>query len=149
MIETSQSPAAEPLSDEELSAKLAFFLWNGPPDRELLDLAASGSLRQQLTAQTARLIEDPKFSRFVTEFANQWLSLEKFDLLEPDRQRFPRLTRDVRAELRHEPARFLEYLIHNNLPIKNLILSDFVLASRSRLLRSRLTDKLGFCLRTD
>ena len=129
LIETSQSPAAEPLSDEELSAKLAFFLWNGPPDRELLDLAASGSLRQQLTAQTARLIEDPKFSRFVTEFANQWLSLEKFDLLEPDRQRFPRLTRDVRAELRHEPARFLEYLIHNNLPIKNLILSDFVLAN--------------------
>ena len=27
----------------------------------------------------------------------QWLSLDKFQVLEPDRKRFPKLTRDTRA----------------------------------------------------
>lgn len=129
LIETSQSPAPELVTDYELAAKLSYFLWNGPPDRELLELAAAGKLHEQLPKQTLRLIDDPKSAQFVDEFATQWLSLDKFDTLEPDRQKFPRLTRDTRAELRNEPARYLEYLIRHNLPVKNLIQSDFVIAN--------------------
>ena len=33
LIETSKSPAAEPLDGYELASKLSYFLWNGPPDR--------------------------------------------------------------------------------------------------------------------
>ncbi|MFO0951205.1 MAG: LamG-like jellyroll fold domain-containing protein [Isosphaeraceae bacterium] len=40
---TAASPAAEPLDDFELARSLPYFLWNGPPDRRTLDLAASGS----------------------------------------------------------------------------------------------------------
>ena len=60
-------------------------------------LAASGTLRKQLDAEVERMIADPRFSRFVQEFASQWLSLDKFQVLEPDRKQFPKLTRDTRT----------------------------------------------------
>ena len=76
-----------------------------------------------------RMIDDPRFSRFIGEFTSQWLSLDKFDVLEPDRKQFPKLTRDTRTQLRQEPVQFLQYLIRNNLPVRNLIASDFVVAN--------------------
>ena len=35
LVEKSKSPAAEPLDGYELSSKLSYFLWNGPPDRRI------------------------------------------------------------------------------------------------------------------
>jgi hypothetical protein len=129
LIENSGTPDAEPLDDYELASKLSYFLWNGPPDRETLKLAAAGSLRQRLDAEVARMIDDPRFARFAGEFASQWLALDKFQVLEPDRGRFPKLTRDTRTQLRQEPVQFVQYLIRNNLPARNLIESDFVVAN--------------------
>ena len=97
LIENSSTPEPEPLDDYELASKLSYFLWNGPPDRTTLKLAASGALRKQLDAEVGRMIADPRFSRFASEFASQWLSLDKFEVLEPDRKRFPKLTRDTRT----------------------------------------------------
>src|SRR5262249_42215060 len=42
LIEASKTPDAEPLDNYELASKLSYFLWNGPPDEQLLKLAASG-----------------------------------------------------------------------------------------------------------
>jgi hypothetical protein len=75
------------------------------------------------------MIADPRFERFTYEFAAQWLALDKFSVLEPDRKRFPNLTRDVRGELRREPIEFFQYLVRNNLPARNLIDSDFIVAN--------------------
>lgn len=127
--ESSSTPEAEPLDDYELASKLSYFLWNGPPDDTLLKLAAEGSLHRQLDAEVQRLIADLRFARFTSEFASQWLALEKFAVLEPDRERYPKLTRDVRSQLRREPIEFFEHLIRNNLPARNFIDSDFVLAN--------------------
>ncbi len=77
------------------------------------------------------MIADPRFSRFAHEFTSQWLSLDKFQVLEPDRKRYPKLTRDARAQLKQEPVEFLQYLIRNNLPVRNLIQSDFVVANEA------------------
>ncbi len=129
LIENSPSPAAERITPYELASKLSYFLWNGPPDHELLDSAAIGALPDQLNSKCQRMINDPKFARFIREFTSQWLVLEKFDVLEPDRKRFPRLTRDTRTQLRREPEEFLQHLIRNNLSVRQLIDSDFVLAN--------------------
>jgi hypothetical protein len=129
LIENSKTPDAEPLDDYELASKLSYFLWNGPPDAALLKLAASGELPKKLDAEVSRMVADPRFGRFTSEFATQWLSLDKFAVLEPDRKRFPKLTRDARRELAQEPIRFLEHLMRNNLPARNLIRSDFVMAN--------------------
>ncbi len=129
LIETSPTPEAEPLDDPELASKLSYFLWNGPPDDATRTLATNGQLRPHLDAEATRMIADPRFERFLSEFTTQWLALDKFQVLEPDRQRFPKLTRDTRTQLRQEPVQFLQYLIRNNLPARNLIESDFVVAN--------------------
>ena len=131
LIETSKTPAAEPLDNYELASKLSYFLWNGPPDATTLKLAASGALPKQLDAEVERMVADPRFGHFTGEFVSQWLALDKFSVLEPDRKRFPKLTRDTRAELRKEPVRFFEHLARNNLPVRNVIVSDFVMANET------------------
>jgi len=129
IVENSGGPEPEPLDDYELASKLSYFLWNGPPDVRLLELAALGRLRESLDAELDRLISDPRFDRFVEEFGSQWLALDKFAVLEPDRKRFPQLTRDARAQLRREPVQFLRHLMRENLSARNLIASDFVVAN--------------------
>lgn len=129
LVERSNTPQPEQITDQELASKLSYFLWNGPPDQRLLQLAAKGTLRAQLRAEVDRMVADPRFSNFTKEFTSQWLNLEKFAVLEPDRGKFPKLTRDVRAQLRQEPIQFFEYLVRNNLPASNLIQSKFVLAN--------------------
>lgn len=131
LLETSATPSPEPLDNFELASKLSYFLWNGPPDRKTLQLASSGLLAKQLDTEVDRMISDKRFSRFVNEFASQWLSLDKFQVLEADRKRYPNLTRDTRTELKQEPVEFVQYLIRNNLPVKNLISSDFVVANET------------------
>lgn len=131
LIETSASPQPEPLDNWELASKLSYFLWNGPPDNRTRQLAASGLLAKQLDTEVNRMIADPRFARFASEFAAQWLSLDKFQVLEADRKRYPKLTRDTRKALELEPVEFVEYLIRNNLSAKNLISSDFILANEA------------------
>lgn len=129
LTETSSTPQAEPLDHYELASKLSYFLWNGPPDRTTLGLAGSGALRTQLRAEVDRMINDARFAQFTREFASQWLSLDKFQVLEPDRARYPKLTRDARTQLKQEPVVFLQHLIRENLPVRNLISSEFVMAN--------------------
>jgi hypothetical protein len=129
IIENSATPKPENLDAYELASKLSYFLWNTGPDHRLLKLAATNKLHQSLDAEIKRMIQNPKFKQFTTEFTSQWLSLDKFDVVEVDRQKYPTLTRDTKTELRKEPVRFLQYLIRHNLPVKNLIQSDFILAN--------------------
>ncbi len=94
-----------------------------------MQLAKDGRLRSELDREVTRLLADPKSSRFLSQFASQWLALDKFQVLEPDRKQFPKLTREVRAQLSEEPIRFVEHLIQQNLPVSHLVQSNFVLAN--------------------
>ena len=62
---------------------------------------------------------------------SQWLSLDKLDVVEVDERRFPKLTPAAKAQLRQEPVEFIEYLIRHNLPLRNLVQSDFIVANES------------------
>lgn len=129
LTENSATPQPEQLTEHELASKLSYFLWNGPPDRTTLGLANTGKLRPQLDSEVTRLLQSPRAELFIREFTNQWLSLDKFAVLEPDRKRFPKLNRDTRSHLKQEPIQFVQYLIRQNLPVRNLIASDFMLAN--------------------
>lgn len=56
-----------------LASRLSYFLWSSMPDAELLRLAESGKLRQDLTAQVDRLLKDKRSDAFVKNFVGQWL----------------------------------------------------------------------------
>ena len=130
LVEKSASPKGEPLDSHELASKLSYFLWNGPPDAKLLEDADSGEpLQKKMDKIVDRMIDNPLFERFVGEFTSQWLALDKFAVLEADRQRYPRLTPHVRGHLSRESAAFLSHLARQNLPARNLIESDFILAN--------------------
>ncbi len=131
LIENSAGPEAEELTDYELASKLSYFLWNAPPDRRLLDLAATNSLHASLDQEVQRLIADPRFRQSMQAFVSQWLSLDKFDVVAIDAKRFPKLTPAAKAQLRQEPVRFVEYLIQHNLPLRNLVQSDFIIANEA------------------
>ncbi|MFL2942316.1 MAG: DUF1592 domain-containing protein [Limisphaerales bacterium] len=129
LIEESTTPKAEPLAEHELASKLSYFLWNTAPDPRLRQLADAGKLRAALDTEITRLIRDERFGQFADEFASQWLSLEKFDVVEMDRNKYPALTRDVRLNLRREPVELLQHLVRENLSARNLVQSDFILAN--------------------
>jgi len=105
--------------------------WNAPPDAELLSQAAAGSLQAGLAAQTDRLIDDPRFEAFAEVFASEWLRLDRFDVLEIDAERFPRLRRHVRPHLREEPARLLAHLMRRNASPRELIVSDTLVVNEA------------------
>ncbi len=128
-IENSSTPEAEQIDSWELASKLSYFLWNTAPDAELLEHAAAETLLPSLDSEIDRMIEDPRFQEFANEFTSQWLSLDKIDVVEVDRKRYPKLTRDTKTALRQEPVQYLQYLIQNNLPVRNLVQSDFIVAN--------------------
>jgi hypothetical protein len=128
IIEDSHGPEPEPLAEHELAAKLAFFLWNSPPDQHLTALAENGTLRQHLHSEIDRMIDHPHFFRFISEFAPQWLNLDRFDVLAVDERRFPHLNRTVRSRLRLEPAETLAHLIRRDRPVTELVHADYILA---------------------
>ncbi|MEZ6051967.1 MAG: DUF1592 domain-containing protein [Planctomycetaceae bacterium] len=129
LIEASSGPEDELLDPYELASKLSYFLWNSAPDDRLLELAATDSLHESLDIEISRMIADSRFQQFIEQFASQWLQLDKFDVVEIDRSRYPTLTRDTRTHLRQESARTLNYLIQQNLPLRHLVQSDLILAN--------------------
>ena len=129
LTEESAGPQAESLSPHELAAKLSYFLWNTTPDEKLLSAASRGELKASLSSEVKRLVADDRFSQFTGEFISQWLSLDKFDIVNINGGRYPRLNRETKRELRKEPIRFVTHLIGDNLPLRNLITSDFIVAN--------------------
>jgi hypothetical protein len=79
------------LDDYALASRLAYFLWNSPPDAELRELAARRVLHEPKTlrAQTERLLEDGRSRRFVDAFLDYWIDLRKMDATAPDAGLYP------------------------------------------------------------
>lgn len=128
LIENSATPDAEDLDADELASKLSYTLWNTIPDDRLTQLASQNSLHQSLDAEIDRMLGDPRSAQFLNEFVSQWLSLDKFDVVAVDAKRFPRMTRDAKVHLRQEPIELIKHMIAENLPVRNLVQSDFIVA---------------------
>ena len=126
LTEDSAGPQAEPLSPHELAAKLSYFLWNTTPDEKLQSLAESGKLRAAVPTEVDRLVADDRFAQFTGEFVHQWLSLDKFDVVNVS---WERMKKETRRELRKEPIHFVTHLIRENLPLRNLLDSDFIVVN--------------------
>lgn len=112
------------LPDYALASRLSYFLWSSLPDRELLNRAATGQLRQPgvLVGQVRRMLKDERARRFATEFAGHWLDFRRFEEHNAvDRQRFPSFNNELRQAMFEEPVRFMEDVIRNDRSILDLI----------------------------
>jgi hypothetical protein len=118
------------LDDYALAERLAYFLWNSPPDAELLALAKSGQLHESTTLrqQTDRLLDDPRAQRFVAAFLDYWLELRKVGVTNPDENLYPDYYLDdhLVESAGDETRLFFTELLKRDLPARNVAASDFV-----------------------
>lgn len=108
------------------AADLARCLWLSVPDQKLIELAASEELRgESMSAEIERMLRDPRARRMIHSFCDQWLNLRAFNKVSPSLKLYPEYNDLLNYFLPQETEEFLHYLIHENLPIAELIDSDF------------------------
>jgi hypothetical protein len=128
------SETAELIDDFELASRLSFLLWGSIPDQELLELAAVGDLSKPeiLDAQFDRMLKDHKLKRFCDSFPAQWLQLERIISSVPNREKYPNFYFSKYRDSMHmmmEPLLLFETVLIENLPVTQLIDSDFTYRS--------------------
>ncbi|MEK6234762.1 MAG: DUF1592 domain-containing protein, partial [Planctomycetales bacterium] len=121
------------LDDHAIASRLSYFLWNTLPDEELIELAAAGKLQDPdaRREQAARMLKDPRSSRFARDFTHQWLDLHKLPAIAPNKHLFPEkeFTPELHQEMGLEPIEFFKVLLRENLGVENFIDSDFIVAT--------------------
>ena len=119
------------LNDFSLASRLSYFLWKSMPDNTLFSLAAQKKLRHSdvLTEQVNRMLNDKKSARFIKSFVDQWLDLKNFNATSPDLDLYPEYDSEdwLLQSMQKESYAFFRELIDSNLPLKNIIESDFVM----------------------
>jgi mono/diheme cytochrome c family protein len=118
-----------PLDDDAIATRLSLFLWNSAPDQELRELAARGVLHRPevLSAQTDRMLDDPKAARFVEAFLDYWLDLRKVNDTSPSTTLYSDYAIDdalVEASLAETRLFFADLLAHDR-PARNIVDSDY------------------------
>jgi hypothetical protein len=105
------APAA--ISPFALASRLSYFIWNSTPDETLMAAAQNNQLRtrEQIAAQTARLMGDRRFRNTVGSFTLQWLDLTELDGVEKRTRIYPLFTHQLRAGMREETVRFADHVI--------------------------------------
>ena len=121
----SENKNIRPLDDFELASRLSYFIWSSMPDDELLSLAYHGKLRQNLEAQTRRLLKDPKSQAIVENFAGQWLQTRRLENLQPDPKLFPTFNKDLRDVMRKETELFFAAIMNEDRSVLEFIDSDW------------------------
>ncbi len=114
------------LSDGELASRLSFFLWSAPPDDELLDVANQSKLHEPavLKAQVMRMLQDPRATTLASNFAFQWLDVQRLDEIKPDANLFPYVI-DPREDYRQELKLFIDSVFRENQPVTGLLTDNY------------------------
>ena len=116
------------VSDLELASRLSFFLWSSVPDETLLEMAVNGKLREPevLEQQVNRMLQDPRSSALVENFAAQWLHVRNLDLLSPpDTTVFPEFDYTLKDAFKKEIVLLFEDFIHHNRSILDFLIADY------------------------
>jgi hypothetical protein len=117
------------LNDMALATRLALFLWNSTPDAALRARAEKGELHRPevLRAETERLLNDPRSSRFVEAFTDYWLDLRKIDDTSPSSTIYNDYEMDDPLKLAalDETRLFFAELVRADLPARHVVNSDF------------------------
>ena len=132
------------LTPPQLAHRLAYFLWESPPDNRLLatiDLQDPATL----TRETDRLLSDPKSHRFRRLFLDHWLDLRDLNANTPDAELYPDYyLHDLLTESSSRETRlFFDEMLDRNLPARNLVQSDFTYANECLEQHYRLPTKEG------
>lgn len=122
--------ARERLTDSELASRLSYFLWSSMPDDALFAAVKSSTLNGEgLKKEVNRMLADSKSSRFIEDFARQWLQLHRVGMFPPDKKLYPKYDAWLQESMRNEPVEFFRELFSKNLPIDGFVESDWTIAN--------------------
>jgi Protein of unknown function (DUF1592)/Protein of unknown function (DUF1588)/Protein of unknown function (DUF1595)/Protein of unknown function (DUF1587)/Protein of unknown function (DUF1585) len=115
------------LSDLELASRLSFFLWRSMPDDQLLDIAQRGGLKEPATLaqQVRRMLGDQRSSRFLADFAEQWLQIRNLRGHDVDLTQFAGFDPTLREAMLTEVEMFFESQVRDDRPIPELMTADY------------------------
>jgi hypothetical protein len=115
------------ISDQDLSSRLSFFLWNSVPDAELIKAASQGSLRTAagLDRQVKRLLSDSRSESLSTRFAAQWLRLQDLDQIFPDYLLYPQYDETLARAMTRETEMFFDSLVREDRSVLDLLNADY------------------------
>ncbi len=140
-----------PLDDFALASRLSYFLINSEPDAELRAVAKTGQLRdpQVLRQQTQRLLDDPRRDRFVTSFIDYWLDQRKILNNSPDAGLYGDYYLDdwLTDSALEETRLYFTEMLTGNLPVRNVVDSDFTFANERLAIHYGLPAMEGTTLR--
>jgi hypothetical protein len=128
---TSAAGNAELIDEFALASRLSYFLWSTMPDDELFALARSGSLREQLSGQVARMVKDRRSDALVRNFVGQWLQTRDVEALPfdvrrvmgiKDREEGERIfSAEVRRAMREETELLFTHVLREGFPATDLL----------------------------
>src|SRR6185503_19150256 len=139
------------LDDYALATRLALFLWNSVPDERLRARAAKGELSRPviLRAETERMLADPKSRRFVDAFLDYWIDLRKMEDSTPSAALYNDYYLDdalTEAAL-GESRLFFEEMLRRDLPVRNVVDSDFTFLNERLAVHYGIPDVKGVAMR--
>jgi hypothetical protein len=134
-----------PLNDLELASRLSFLLWSQGPDDTLLKVAAAGRLDDPgvLRAQARRMLNDPRASSLVRNFALKWLDLDKLGEVEPDPNLFPTFNEQLRQDLAVEVESFVASVLLEDRNVGDLLTADHTFLNERLARHYGITSVLG------
>ncbi|MEO1615914.1 MAG: DUF1592 domain-containing protein [Planctomycetota bacterium] len=126
-----QEPLGE-LDSYAIASRLSYLFTRSSPDEVLLSRASRDELarKEVLRKETIRLMADEKFDRFIRDFTDSWLDLREIDFTAPDAKLFPEYDSFLRDSMIKETHAFVREMFDSNLPIRNLVKSDFAMLNR-------------------
>lgn len=129
LVEGDSKQSRPQLTDLELASRLAFFLWSGPPDEKLLQLAQTGTLHAPATlrAQVQRMLADARSNAFATSFPRQWLQLRKVGMFPPDKELYPDYDENLEKSMIAETVAFFGEVLRRKGQLRDFLDSDWTM----------------------
>lgn len=130
--------AAVPLDGYAMAQRLSFLLWESVPDEALLQAAGRDELRtrEQLRAQAARMLADPRARRALWSFHRQWLGLDR--ILSDEH-----LARTPQVDAGWSQATQASSWVESKLLVENLLMSGGTLADLLTSRRAWIDDQMA------
>ncbi len=115
--ETGDSDPARPgwrrFTGYEVGTRLSLLIWDGLPDFELLDAAATGRLSTAagVRSEANRMLASPRARLGVRRFFSEHLDLDELEHLGKSKMEFPQATKALAVAMSEEITRVLDHLV--------------------------------------
>jgi cytochrome c553 len=113
----------------DTACRLAFALWDAPPDAELLKAAVEGKLnsRDQIAKQAERMLADPRARAKLHGFFLKWLKIDQVSDIAKDPKRYEGFDAAIASDLRTSLEMFLDGVIWSDASdFRQLLLADYL-----------------------